>query len=428
VRLHPLPEVRSCLPDQVLVNHCGESTHDRACDITPPPNIKVSTVVDLSPLVTADGYFVVIASLMARVADGLAYAHQMQIIHRDVKPSNLLLSRDGEILISDFGLARLAEEPGLTRTGDFVGTPYYMAPEQISVEAGTIDERTDVYALGATLFELLTLQKPFVGETREQVTSKILRDEPSPPRTINRLVPRDLETICLKALEKQPARRYHSAGAIAEDLKRFVEGRPISARRAGALGQRLKWFERRRAWSAAVASMCALVVLALFFAYRSHVAVSRWTDAEFGRIYETAQLAGLEGDLRRAGDAVSEAEKLGAPPAQLALLRGQLDMHSGRFQEACDQLEFAVRDMPKSLAAYALLTNAYGANEQHEKRVQAASHLSSLTPSTLQDYLLLAEAQSYNNFSEAHATLDEAVARYKTSVVARLTRGGVLVY
>src|SRR5262249_32627866 len=113
---------------------------------------------------------------------------------------------------------------------------------------------------------------------------------------------------------------------------------------------------------------------------------------------------------------------------QLSLLRGQLYFHSGKFQDACNQLELAVRDMPESLAANALLTNAYGANEQHEKRVKAASRLPGVKPLTLQDYLLLAEAQSQNNFSEARATLDEAVGQYKTSVVARLTRGGVLVY
>ena len=252
--------------------------------------------------------------------------------------------------------------------------------------------------------------------------SRITREEPVPPRALNRLVPRDLDTICLKALEKQSARRYPSAGAFAEDLQRFVAGLPISARRNGVIGHGIKWVGRHRAWAAAVIGMCALVAVALFFAYRSHVAESRWTDAEFGRIFEKAQLAALEGDLPRAGDAISEAEKLGAPAAQLSLLRGQLDLHSGKFQEACDQLEMAVRDLPDSVAAYALLTNAYGANEQHDKRVQAASHLTGLKPSTLQDYLLLAEAQSYNNFSEAHATLDEAVGRYKTSVVARLTR------
>ena len=427
LRRRPLPEVQSCRPMAASESRSIASTHALAGDITPLPD-AARPEIDLSMLASTGGYFRSIANLVADVADGLQYAHDAQVIHRDIKPSNLLLSQDGRIYISDFGLARLVEEPGLTRTGDVLGTPFYMAPEQISAADGTIDERTDVYALGATLYELLTLRPPFFGDRREQVISKIIREEPTPPRAINRLVPRDLDTICLKALEKQPARRYPSAGAMAKDLRLFAEGLPISARRTSALGRGVKWLERHRPLAAAVAGMCALVVAALFFAYRTHLAESRWTDAEFSRIYETAQLAALEGDLKRAGEAIGEAEKLGAPPAQLSLLRGQLDFHSGKFQEACDQLELAVRDMPDSLAAHALLTNAYGANEQHEKRIKAASHLPGLKPLTLQDYLLLAEAQSYSNFSEARATLDEAVGRYKTSVVARLTRGGVLVY
>jgi serine/threonine protein kinase len=428
LRLRPLPELQSCELLPLQAYRSVGSTRAHAGDITPQPGDVASTEFDFSLLARRDGYFTAVAKLIADVADGLEYAHLMQVIHRDVKPSNLLLSHDGRVHISDFGLARLAEEPGLTCTGDVLGTPFYMAPEQISGSTDEVDERTDVYGLGATLYELLTLVPPFLGDHRDIVTSKILRDDPPAPRSLNRLVPRDLETICLKAIEKQPSRRYPSARAMADDLRRYAEGLPIAARRAGPIGRSIRWIERHRAWAAAVSAMCALVVVALFFAYRTHLAESRWSDAEFGRIYETAQLAAIEGDLQRAGKAIGEAEKLGAPPAQLSLLRGQLDLHSGKFQDACDQLELAVREMPDSLAAHALLTNAYGANEQHEKRIQTANYLPGLKPLTLQDYLLLAEAQSYNNFSEAHATLDEAVERYKTSVVARLTRGGVLVY
>jgi tetratricopeptide (TPR) repeat protein len=391
------------------VDGSGGSTHPLAGDITPQPDATASTAVDLSLLATEGGYFSTVATMMADVAGGLEYAHQMQVIHRDVKPSNLLLSRDGRVHIGDFGLARLAEEPGLTGTGDVLGTPFYMAPEQISASAGIIDGRTDVYALGATLYELLTLRPPFFGEHREQVISRILREEPTPPRRINRLVPRDLDTICLKALEKQPSRRYRSAGALAEDLRHFAEGLPISAQPTGAFGRGIKWLERHRAQAAAVAGMCMLLIVALFFAYRTHVAESRWTDAEFGRIFETAQLAAIEGDLERAGAAISQAEQLGAPPAQLSLLRGQLSLQAGQFQDACDELEPAVEEMPDSLAAHALLAKAYAANQQHDKRLFVANRLLSLKPSTLQDYLLLGEAQSDDNFSAAQATLNEAV-------------------
>lgn len=427
LRRSPLRQVDSCVPVEPPLHRLDSSTRGRAGELTPSPDANRSTAVDLLTLFTGDGYFAAVAKLMTQVADGLAYAHQMKVVHRDVKPSNLLLANDGEIHISDFGLARLAEEPGLTRTGDFLGTPYYMAPEQISAAMGAIGERTDVYALGATLYELLTLQKSFPGENREQVISQILHNEPTPPRAINRLVPRDLDTICLKALEKEPSQRYASAGAVAEDLRRFVERRPILARRERALGRSMKWIGRHRAWSAAMAGMCALVVLAMFFAYRTHVAESRWTDAEFGRVYETAQLAAIEGDLKRASAAVGQAEQLGAPPAQLSVLRGQVALQAGKYQDACDVLEQAIQEMPDSLAAHALLTKAYDANQQHEKRLIVAKRLVSLKPSTLQDFLLLGDAQSYSDFAQAEATLDEAVGRYKTSVVARLTRGSVLI-
>jgi hypothetical protein len=303
-----------------------------------------------------------------------------------------------------------------------------MAPEQISGAAGAIDERTDVYALGATLYELLALRPPYFGAHREQVIAKIIHDEPTPPRAINRQVPRDLDTICLKALEKQPARRYRSAGAMAEDLRRFSEGEPILARRSGAVGRGIKWVARRRAWAAALGGMCGLVILALFFAYRTHVAETRWTEAEFGRVFETAQLAAMEGDLHRAGGAISQAEKLGAPPGQLSLLKGQLALQAGESQEACDELELAVREMPDSLAAHALLIKAYDANQEREKRVQIESRLLNLRPITLQDYLLLGEAQSHSDFEEAKAILDEAVRQYKSSALARLSRGSVLIY
>lgn len=127
------------------------------------------------------GYFEAILRLLAGVADGLDYAHQKQIIHRDIKPSNLLLSDDGQVHISDFGLARVLAEPGVTQTGEVVGTPYYMAPEQIRADLGEVDGRTDVYALGATLYEMLTLRPPHPGASRDVVLASILGDEPTSP-------------------------------------------------------------------------------------------------------------------------------------------------------------------------------------------------------------------------------------------------------
>jgi serine/threonine protein kinase len=126
------------------------------------------------------------------------------VIHRDIKPANLLLSPDGKLSVNDFGLARVLEQPGMTVTGEFLGTPAYMSPEQVMTGHIPLDHRTDVYSLGATLYELLTLRPPFTGQRRDQILAQIIHKEPAPPRRRNKQVPRDLETICLKALDKDP--------------------------------------------------------------------------------------------------------------------------------------------------------------------------------------------------------------------------------
>src|SRR3990172_4977619 len=189
-----------------------------------------------STLRSGAGYFDTAARMIADVADALDYAHNQGVIHRDMKPSNLLLSRDGRLSINDFGLARMLEQPGMTMTGEFVGSPLYMSPEQITAGRAPLDHRTDIYSLGATLYELLTLQPPFPGERRDQIIGQIIHKEPRPPRAVNKKVPVDLETICLKAMEKDPDRRYQTAGKLAEDLRRFVSRFAISAKRPGAWG------------------------------------------------------------------------------------------------------------------------------------------------------------------------------------------------
>ena len=180
---------------------------------------------------TASGndHFDRIARMVAEVADGLEYAHRLGVIHRDIKPSNLLLSPEGRLSINDFGLARVLEQPGMTLTGEFVGTPAYMSPEQIAVGRAPLDHRTDIYSLGATLYELLTLQSPFHGERRDQMIAQIMHKEPRPPRALNRQIPVDLETICLKAMEND------RIGAISQRvpwpmLRRYLNRFAIQAR------------------------------------------------------------------------------------------------------------------------------------------------------------------------------------------------------
>lgn len=202
-----------------------------------------------------------VARLFAEVAEALSHAHSQNILHRDIKPQNLLLGQDDKLHITDFGLARLTDEPGLTLTSEIVGTPAYMSPEQIAGGKRGVDPRTDIYSLGVTMYETLTRQRPFQGANYEQTIHQVLEREPAPPRKIDPNIPHDLETICLRAMEKEPARRFQTAAEMAADLRRYATDFPIVSRRVGPLGRLMKWVRRNKPQSLAIAA--ALVVLML---------------------------------------------------------------------------------------------------------------------------------------------------------------------
>src|SRR5262249_28725733 len=197
-----------------------------------------------------------VARVGIQVAEALAYAHAQGILHRDIKPSNLLLDAKGTVWVTDFGLAKAEESEGLTQTGDIVGTLRYMAPERFD---GRSDPRSDVYGLGATLYELLTLHPPFREPNRVKLIEQVLHESPTPPRQLDRRIPRDLETVVLKAMAREPGQRYTTADQLAEDLRRFTADRPILARRPGAAERAWRWCKRNPVMAALVAAVAALL-------------------------------------------------------------------------------------------------------------------------------------------------------------------------
>jgi serine/threonine protein kinase len=201
-------------------------------------------------------FYRAVARLGVQAALALEHAHDCGVVHRDVKPGNLLLDAQGKLWVTDFGLAQFHEDAGLTQTGDLLGTLRYMSPEQAGGRRVLIDHRTDVYSLGSTLYELLTLRPAFGGADRQTLLHQILHEEPRPPRAVEKAVPAELETIILKALAKTPAERYGSARELADDLSRFLEHQPIRARRATPLQRAWKWGRRHPSLVAAGVALC----------------------------------------------------------------------------------------------------------------------------------------------------------------------------
>ena len=208
--------------------------------------------------------------LIAKVARTVHYAHEHGILHRDIKPGNILLDAKGEPHLTDFGLARLVEsESSVTHTLDILGTPSYMAPEQAVGNNTAVSNATDVYGIGAVLYQLLTGHPPFAGGATYETIRLLLDTEPRQPRLLNPKIDRDLSTICLKCLEKDPKRRYSSALALAEDLERWLKHEPILARHTGIFGRGRKWVRRNPSSALLAASLVALAAAAGWIVWKS---------------------------------------------------------------------------------------------------------------------------------------------------------------
>jgi tetratricopeptide (TPR) repeat protein len=316
--------------------------------VSPAPELVDVTANAAAATKRRASYFRSVARVGRDVAEALAYAHSQGIVHRDIKPSNLLLDADGTVWITDFGLATGKGSDDLTATGDVVGTLRYMAPERFE---GGSEPRSDVYSLGATLYELLTLRPIFEDSDRARLMKVVTHESPVPPRKLDPTIPLDLETVILKAIAKAPAHRYESAAEMAADLRSFLEGRPILARRIGSAERLMRWSRRNPDLAASMAA----VLLTLTFASVGMALL--WRRAENQRRRADELLVFSEAQRESAQRSHAEAEKSRAEAeANFTKARAAVDELLTRVSESqlldVPGLQPMRRDLLRSALAY----------------------------------------------------------------------------
>jgi tetratricopeptide (TPR) repeat protein len=306
------------------------------------------------------------AELFAGVSRALAEAHSAGVVHRDIKPSNLILDPSGRLRILDFGLARAADMGRITHTGETIGTPRYMSPEVINPKRHDPDHRADVYSLGVSLYEMLTLRPAFRGENAEEILLKVLDQEPPRPRSVNPAIPRDLETIVLRAMAKRPSDRYPDAAALAEDLTRFVNGLAPRARRMGPMTRSVRWIGRHK-MASAVGALLVLLLLSIGL----WVQRTRWEEErsayaslmDWGHRYLSYEV-GPDDTVLSPTDMVQEAldrfrraARLMPDEPEPRFYRGICHIEIGNLDAATRDLESALEVAPDFHAARAVLAD-----------------------------------------------------------------------
>jgi serine/threonine protein kinase/WD40 repeat protein len=317
----------------------------------PPHHLTTSPPSEVTPPVAAlstersgksAAFFRTAAHLGVQAAEALEHAHQLGVIHRDIKPANLLVDACGHLWVTDFGLAHCQSQPGLTMSGDLVGTLRYMSTEQALAKRVTIDARTDVYSLGVTLYELLVLEPAYNGRNREEVLRQIAFEEPRLLSRLNKAVPAELETIMLKAMTKNPEERYATAQELADDLRRFLEDKPIRAKRPSLRQRAVKWARRHQGVvRTAIAGMIVAVIILLvstlmiLSAYRSEAKEKQSAVTGLYRSLmreaEAIRRARVDGYRTKAWRLLQEAQRLETPEKDRNQLRQEAIACMGDF-------------------------------------------------------------------------------------------------
>jgi tetratricopeptide (TPR) repeat protein len=356
-------------PDIVQIYHVGEADGLPFLELEYLPGGSLDKVLDGTPVPPKEA-----ARLIETLARAIAEAHRQGIIHRDLKPANILLDAAGHPKVADFGLAKLLDsDAGLTRSRAVIGSPSYMAPEQAEGLAQAIGAATDVYALGAILYELLTGRPPFHAATALETLAQVKLNDPVPPSRVQPGLPRDVETICLHCLEKSPARRYPTAQALAEDLRRYRAGEAIVARTTLAWERALKWSRRHPAPATAlgVGAVAVLLLLAggLYYNARLQAALS---EAVRQRNITQQNLEELVFDLQ---------DRLGETPKTRALREGLLLKAISGLEDIARRTEAARPDLSRAVAHQKLgdifrqIGRAVEAREQYEQARRLAETL-----------------------------------------------------
>lgn len=350
------------------------------------------------------------ATLLSGAADGLAHAHQNGVVHRDIKPHNLILGDDLQLHLTDFGLAFLSVEAHITLSGEVMGTPAYLSPEQVRGDLGAIDHRTDIYSMGVTLYEMITRHRPFEFDSRDQVLHAVAEVEPRRPRLWEPSIPRDLETICLRAIEKDPARRYVTASAMAEDLRRFGEGRPILSRRAGAVERSVKWARRHRSLSTAIVAIAALFFAGAGWSISLASANRREGDARLSDAYRKLVYQDYQ-VFDEAASNIDEAARLGADPLGVNVARALVDIGKSENPSAISRLEAVAAVAPDVRDWQYLLSWAMYRDRRRDEAIQLLRQLDAAGgPMSADGWFFRAMAVNHYDAMEAIGSHRRAIA------------------